>query len=537
MTGDQPSTTWQYRPGNHWAVVGPSACGLLIGDSTLGLAQRIWMLLEDLDDGVERVLDEMAHDGVAGLPSFVLVERTGDGIRVLVRGTAVARLRGEDASSRDVSGVGFRSWREEAVSDVAGVLLTSMNNGGATEGPPLPVRGGIVRASEVSLQLVGTEDRRVAAPEAAADAAPPAPPEPAGPAADVRAPDPSLTLDQSVYDPDGEGLAAAPVAGLVPDPEPQGETEPERAAEPVADAERRPGHDYLELLAGMTRIGTVEDAAVRGPVEGDARAVEAQPPTSASPPSGTPAEDVAPAGVPETPEQAPAIPAAAEPADRQPRPAPGLISSVPFSSARPATSGSTPRHRGSQQKVPGRVAEPALEDEAELTVVRVHSGAGAGAAPARSGGLPAVVCSRAHANPPESERCRSCGEDLSDAERRWVEQPTIGRLRFDGPPGVVPVTGPMVIGRAPRADRVSGDAVPTMITVPGADGDISRSHLRIAVEGWHVLVVDLDATNGTVVHEPNGESRRLHPGEEKMIVPGSRVVLADTVGFVFEADG
>jgi pSer/pThr/pTyr-binding forkhead associated (FHA) protein len=80
---------------------------------------------------------------------------------------------------------------------------------------------------------------------------------------------------------------------------------------------------------------------------------------------------------------------------------------------------------------------------------------------------------------------------------------------------------------------VSGDAVPALVTVPS--GDVSRSHLRLAVEGWHVMVVDLNATNGTVVEDPSGESRRLHPGEEKMIVPGSRVVLADVVGFVFEA--
>jgi pSer/pThr/pTyr-binding forkhead associated (FHA) protein len=74
-----------------------------------------------------------------------------------------------------------------------------------------------------------------------------------------------------------------------------------------------------------------------------------------------------------------------------------------------------------------------------------------------------------------------------------------------------------------------------MVPVPSPDGDVSRSHLRIAVEGWHVMVVDLDATNGTVVQDPDGESRRLHPREERMILPGTRVVLAEEVGFVFEA--
>jgi pSer/pThr/pTyr-binding forkhead associated (FHA) protein len=155
----------------------------------------------------------------------------------------------------------------------------------------------------------------------------------------------------------------------------------------------------------------------------------------------------------------------------------------------------------------------------------------------RTGWLPAVVCPHGHRNPPESQRCRVCAADLSGAPKQWVERPVIGQLHFDGPPGTIPVTGPMVIGRAPRVDAVSGDDVPTMVTVPGADGDISRSHVRIAVEGWHVLLVDLNATNGTVVTDPNGTSRRLRPGEEKMILPGSRIVLADTIGFAFEVHG
>jgi hypothetical protein len=169
-----------------------------------------------------------------------------------------------------------------------------------------------------------------------------------------------------------------------------------------------------------------------------------------------------------------------------------------------------------------------------LTLVRVPAGASGGVSDAAAvGRLPALVCSRGHASPPEAERCRVCGEDLSGAERQWVDRPVIGRLRFDGPPGVVDVRGPMVIGRAPRVDKVSGDAVPDLVTVP--DGDVSRSHLRVAVEGWHVMVVDLGTTNGTVVQDPSGESRRLRPDEEKMIVPGCRVVLADTTAFVFEA--
>jgi hypothetical protein len=522
--------TWHYRPGDHWAVVGPTAAALLIGDASLGLAERIWTLLSDPDCDVERVLDGMAHDGLAGLPSFVLVERTGEAVRALVRGQAVAHVATGDGGRRVLSGQGFRSWREEILSDASEVVLADVD-GDAEPGPQLPLRGGIVRAAELRLLLRdGVTPSEVARQPLVRPS-----PEPSAAAA----PDPTLTLDQSVFDPDGE-VPEVPS----PDPEPpqldaappSSEPAPTPAAvTPLPHAgERRPGEEYLELLAGMTRLGTVEDAAVRTP-HGAAREASAFRPAEPAPEAVAPAVETTPDPVPEPPP-----PAKAQGRAQPPRPATGLISSVPFASTRSA-SGSAPRGRPARRTPPPAPA-PVLptettDEDDELTVSRAPQVAGAGEASGQSrvGWLPAVVCSQAHANPPESERCRVCGEDLSSAERQWVERPVIGHLRFEGPPGRIAVTGPMVIGRAPRVDRVSGDAVPTMVTVPSADGDISRSHLRIAVEGWHVMAIDLNATNGTVVQEPSGESRRLHPGEETMIVPGSRVILADLVGFVFEA--
>jgi hypothetical protein len=160
------------------------------------------------------------------------------------------------------------------------------------------------------------------------------------------------------------------------------------------------------------------------------------------------------------------------------------------------------------------------------------SGGDSGSSGSRTGWLPAVVCGSGHANPPESERCRVCRADLSSAAHQWIERPVLGHLRFDRDVGVVEVAGPMVVGRRPRADGVPGDAVPTMITIP--DDDLSRSHLRVSVEGWHVVITDLRATNGTWVYDPDGEGRRLDPDEQKPLLPGSRVVMAGTVGFVFE---
>jgi FHA domain len=173
-----------------------------------------------------------------------------------------------------------------------------------------------------------------------------------------------------------------------------------------------------------------------------------------------------------------------------------------------------------------------VDDDTDITVMKLPS-AGSGDQPAgRTGWLPAALCASRHANPPEAERCRVCGADLSGAAHEWIERPVLGRLRFDRDFGVVDVTGPMVIGRKPRADKVPGDAVPQMVTI--ADNDVSKSHLQITVEGWHVIVTDLQSTNKTWAYDPDGEGGLLVPGMEKLLLPGSRVVMAESVGFVFE---
>ena len=71
-----------------------------------------------------------------------------------------------------------------------------------------------------------------------------------------------------------------------------------------------------------------------------------------------------------------------------------------------------------------------------------------------------------------------------------------------------------------------------MVTIP--DDDLSKSHLRVGVQGWHVVVEDLKSTNGTWIFDPDGEGRRLDPDQEKPLAPGSRVVMADAVAFVYE---
>lgn len=86
-----------------------------------------------------------------------------------------------------------------------------------------------------------------------------------------------------------------------------------------------------------------------------------------------------------------------------------------------------------------------------------------------------------------------------------------------------------VIGRRPRASRVSADDVPQLITVPSPQQDISRSHLELRLEGWHVVATDLGTTNGTTLMRPGMEPVRLRSGEGVVLGEGDQLDLGDGI--------
>ena len=99
---------------------------------------------------------------------------------------------------------------------------------------------------------------------------------------------------------------------------------------------------------------------------------------------------------------------------------------------------------------------------------------------------------------------------------------------------VVTLDRPVIVGRRPRAQRVQGDVLPHLVTVPSPEQDVSRSHLEVRVEGRHVLVVDLDTTNGSVLHREGTPPLRLSPGEAVLVLNGDIVDIGDGVTLLFE---
>jgi hypothetical protein len=148
--------------------------------------------------------------------------------------------------------------------------------------------------------------------------------------------------------------------------------------------------------------------------------------------------------------------------------------------------------------------------------------------------VPALICPAGHLNPPSGAACRRCGAPLPH-DPVLVPRPVLGVLRLSLG-GVITLDRGVIMGRNPRADFAGPDGVerPHVVRLPSADGDISRNHVRVDLDGWHVLVTDLNSTNGTLVTLPGRDPQQLRPGEPVPIQPNTVVALADGIDFRYE---
>jgi hypothetical protein len=156
--------------------------------------------------------------------------------------------------------------------------------------------------------------------------------------------------------------------------------------------------------------------------------------------------------------------------------------------------------------------------------------------PLAAGWVYASVCPQGHANQPHAGNCRVCGQPLPPGDPVVAPQPLLGRLRFSTGE-LVDLDRRVIIGRAPSVSRVSSSELPRLVTVPSPQQDISRSHVEVRLEDWHLVVADLHSTNGTVLRAPDRPEQLLHPGQEMVVEPGWTVDLGDGVTVAVEAAG
>jgi hypothetical protein len=148
--------------------------------------------------------------------------------------------------------------------------------------------------------------------------------------------------------------------------------------------------------------------------------------------------------------------------------------------------------------------------------------------------VPGLICPSGHVNPPSGATCRRCGAPLSH-DPVPVPRPVLGVLRLSFG-DVITLDRGVLMGRNPRTDfaGTNGEERPHVVKLPSAGGDISRTHLRVTLDGWHVLVTDLNSTNGTLVTLPGHDPQQLRPGEPMPVQPGTVVTLAEGIEFRYE---
>ncbi len=87
---------------------------------------------------------------------------------------------------------------------------------------------------------------------------------------------------------------------------------------------------------------------------------------------------------------------------------------------------------------------------------------------------------------------------------------------------------PLLIGRSPAASGAGQE--PRLLAITD-DPDISRTHLRVAVEGDAVVVTDLGSKNGTLITLPGAAPRKLRASEPTVVLPGTLIDLGGGTAF------
>lgn len=555
--------TLRYVTGTARAVVRGGTVVVLPGPVEASLVEQVWDQL-GADAGVVEVLQVLTGafgSSLRTVPPFVVAVVADRRVHVAARGRVTVTLELDGGERVRVEGEGVTTWSERVLDDVVELLVRAdagvvapLDESPAGEpllgdAATLPLVSGVVLAGAVAWPLAERPARPAA--EDSQDSVDDVGMVPSVDVAPVDRPSWGTAVGPAAAEPaPAVEPAAAPLGALgatlrlpeetiAPEPEPHAPgpqvpvDEPATALdEPSADDA---DDDYAHLW-GSTILRTVEDAAVR--TEDDEEHDEPAAPAPVTPP-------------------VPPAPVAAEPAPSAPVPAPsdgGLIAGIPreWTGATPAAA-----HRAAT------VADPEGEQTAEDGPATgldhdghtVHSSAiadlraaaqevghaGAPVPPPPSFSAPpgpgqqqilARTCAQGHANPPSRDSCAVCDGPL-EGDAELAVRPPLGRVVVSTGQ-TVELDRPVVVGRRPRTPRSQAADLPRLVTVPSPQQDISRSHLEITLEGWHVLVSDMATTNGTTLLRAGQPPRRLHPSEPVLVVDGDVADLGDGVTLVFE---
>lgn len=491
--------TVHWTEGAHHGLVWPRAIAVVASSVTIESASRLWDTVE-ADADLSRfltLLSECSGSDVLSLPDFAIAIRSGSGWQLAARGTLEVRVDGQEP----VRGAGVTTWAERHL-DAGGSVVVGLAT--ASGGVRRPLVAGLVPASA----LAWAPGDPVGPQSAGLPLNLPLPP----------APEPTQPADEAVVE-DASREDWAPPREL--------------SVVPLAGEETRFDPDADEVRSG-------DAAAVDLPV--DELPVDELPMKQV--PVDDDADEVPPVAVSEqivaAPEEHPDVPddGAEAPGRFARQYGDTQLWSVEDAAVRPDTPS-----EGAPVDVPAGAGDQAgsLEgdglgdhDGATLLMHAFRAGAPEGAQPSQDEPpagptVLAVVCPAGHPNPPQRPVCSECGVAL-DAAPAQVARPSLGRLVL--PNGNrLELTAPVIVGRKPRADRVQGPVLPRL--VPLSQGHVSSNHVEIRLEGWNVLAVDLNSTNGTFLRRHGEAPVRLGERPE-LLVQGDVLDLGHGVHVVVE---
>jgi hypothetical protein len=532
-----------YVPGALTAVAGGWCLALIEASPDSPMVARIWAQVSQRAQP-DVVLGGLLADGLDGVPGFVMLAMRDDGTpRLFCRGAVGASIYGGGTPDR-IDGAGLLTWREQVVSaDASGIVLGQPPDGAA---PRLPAASGVLLAGCVIVDLAGlamstappagedSEDVvKTIVLDTGAQQAPPRNPVDQN-SVGLRAAGQSLagqntaSQNQVAESPAGQGslVEGAVLKDTVNQDAVLRDTVADAPVTPVAAAGQGEGRRAANLSGypdtiTMTTPGSLASHRPAGP-----------PPGTPFPPMPAPARSAGPP-VPSSPQGPPGALIDVPPwlaAPGAPTPAAGMPAWVhqppPSQPSQPQPPHSPPSQPQRGDGCPG---------ESGATLQRADLAGLVTAPPDRIGPvLPALICPAGHVNPPSGAACRRCGAPLPH-DPVPVPRPVLGVLRLSLG-GVITLDRGVIMGRNPRADFAGpdGEERPHVVRLPSADGDISRNHVRVDLDGWHVLVTDLNSTNGTLVTLPGRDPQQLRPGEPVPIQPNTVVTLADGVDFRYE---
>jgi hypothetical protein len=509
-----------YRVGSGVAFVTPGRILLVGGSVSEAASDRLWDSVQT-GRAFHDLVDAVVTVGLRNIDSFGVVYVEGKITHVLVRGLVTTVVHAAERRE-DFTAMGTMTWVERSFEDPDAVDLSF---GPEDQSTIYPFGSGVVHAGWVRLGTpVGahaTRSVQLDASQMASDRAPS--PQTSASAGLAKTSEPADWTFPAESDDVGE-QTLHPLEPHSHEADEALDLPPTIARAGTTSSEDEAG-DEFDALFGSTQFRAVEEAAIRtDEANPEVAADHSARPTSAIPPSVAPDE---PLFFSEAPP-----PRLTNPPLQPPPPASGsLIEGVPGVATPPPSFQTEERaiQHASDLDSPDDGPDLFTISRAQLLKMKETTTPTHQSPPVVHG----ILCSQGHPNPPQATSCRVCHGQFSESDPITMPRPLLGILKFsDGTEALL--DRPLIIGRSPRAERVSSKEIPQLVSLSSPDQNISRNHLEIRIDGWHVIVVDLESVNGTVVTNPGQAPELLRAGEEVPIVPGAVVSIADEITFIYE---